>query len=78
MKNIQKPPLRQKERHWKHTPMCLLSTPKRYLQPMNIVSSSEQSRKQNNRSVLAVIFILKKRKEDDYVGRRKKNRIQIC
>lgn len=26
----------------------------------------------------AVIFILKNRKEDDYVGRRKKNRIQIC
>ncbi len=25
-----------------------------------------------------VIFILKNRKEDDYVGRRKKNRIQIC
>nr|DAH20602.1 MAG TPA: hypothetical protein [Caudoviricetes sp.] len=45
---------------------------------MNIVSSSEQSRKQNSRSVLAVIFILKNRKEDDYVGRRKKNRIQIC
>nr|DAL76617.1 MAG TPA: hypothetical protein [Caudoviricetes sp.] len=45
---------------------------------MNIVSSSDSHCKWNTRSSLAVIFILKNRKEDDYVGRRKKNRIQIC